>query len=116
MPDAPVVAPDPTAPGKSTSEFSLTKLFALLGTAAALVLPVAAAALEFTGKLQGIFPGATWLGAVAAALGIVWKVSNVVETYIDGRNNLKQAQLAGSRASTMVVDQASAAAVLRGGA
>ncbi len=104
-------------PGKETSEFSLTKLFALVGSVVALLFPLLASLSTALDGLAALFPGAKWIAAMAGMLGSLMAVGLIIMKYIGGRTDVKIAHLeaataAGQLAAGKVKSDADAAAVL----
>ena len=89
----------PLPPGKDTSEFSLAKLFTLIGGLVAVLIPLLTALTGALDGLQTIFPGAKWIAAIAGVLGVLMTIATTINKYITGRADVKVAHLeAASRA------------------
>ncbi len=105
-------------PGKETSEFSLTKLFALIGGVVSLAFPLLAALSTALDGLSVMFPGAKWIAALAGMLGSLMAVAMLIMKYIGGRTDVKVAHLeasarAGQLAAGAITTEAQAADAFR---
>lgn len=108
----------PPTPGKETTEFSLTKLFALIGGVVALLFPLLASLSTALDGLSVMFPGAKWIAALGGMLGSLLAVAMIIMKYIGGRTDVKVAHIeaataAGQLAAGKVVTEADAAAAFR---
>lgn len=106
---SPVVVVDPSDPtkaGKHTSEFSLARLMAIVGSAVAIGIPVIAGLSGMLSTLSQAFPGANWLVTVAGALGGLATALIAVSKLIGSRTDVKVAQIEGAAAIQAAIHKA----------
>lgn len=115
MPDTTI---PPLPPGKDSSEFSLTRLFAIIAGLFSLLLPLLAALTTFLDGLQALFPGGKWIAAISGGVGSLFAVALLIGKFISGRTDVKVAHLeasarAGQLAAGAITTEAQAADAFR---